>query len=227
MESSFKAEFKKALTKEFYLQDTVQVAHKLLGKIISISNISTLNKHNEIINSTTLNEFERSRDEKQYLSGRIVECEAYLSYNDIASHSYKGKTKRNAAMFSDGGIIYVYKIYGIHHCLNIVTENENIGSAVLIRALEPLSGIEQMKKNRGVDDISILCKGPGNLAKAFKLDLKHNFRSLLTPELFIQDCDLLPNENIVDSKRIGVSEKDNLLLRFYIKGNKWVSKNNK
>ncbi len=170
---------------------------------------------------------------------QIVETEAYLSKDDLSCHASVGKTKRNAPMFENGGILYVYKIYGIHHCINFVTEKAGKGSAVLIRAAEPLLGIVKMYENRGWDkkkgtgrrekgvknvDIFNLCKGPGNLAKALGFTIDDNFKSLNSPDLFIQKVNLPKEIKIGVSKRIGITKSSELQLRFFIKGNPCVSR---
>jgi DNA-3-methyladenine glycosylase len=188
------------LEKEFYLQDTTFIAKNLIGKIL-------VRKCGNSI-----------------LSGKIVETEAYLSSNDMSSHSAQGKTIRNAVMFETGGLMYVYKIYGMHHCINVVTENQDIGAAVLIRAIEPLSGIEKMIENRNTDKIDTLCKGPGNVAKAFGFDLNMNGHSFLSDDLFI--CNSEDNSDFVIgiSKRIGITKSADLPLRFYMKDSLYISK---
>ena len=160
----FKPDFSKALKKDFYIRDTETVARELVGKVI----VKKLNTG-------------------EILAGMINETEAYLANDDLASHSATGKSQRNAPMFEDGGIIYVYKIYGIHHCLNIVTEKTGVGSAVLIRAIEPLLGIEKMKEFRNTDNINKLCLGPGNVAKAFTFSREDNFKDLFQRNLFVQE----------------------------------------
>ena len=114
------------LSREFYLRPTLKVAKDLIGKFL----VRRLNG--------------------KLLIGRIVEIEAYLGEKDPASHAYKGKTKRNEVMFGEGGHLYVYFTYGMHFCSNVVTEQEGIGHAVLLRAVEPLQGLETMARNRGI-----------------------------------------------------------------------------
>jgi DNA-3-methyladenine glycosylase len=156
------------------------------------------------------------------LRGRIVETEAYLSLNDAASHSHKGKTARNEPMFGQAGTLYVYKIYGIHLCANIVTEPENIGSAVLLRATEPLEGIEQMQQRRGIEDIHALCNGPGKLAQAWNFQLSDNGRSVCSPNLFLLPA--LSSTDIGISSRVGITKDTHLPLRFYESASAFVSK---
>jgi DNA-3-methyladenine glycosylase len=153
------------------------------------------------------------------IAGKIVEVEAYL-FDDPASHSYRGKTQRNEAMFEEGGVAYVYKIYGVHHCFNVVTNKKEIGEAVLIRALEPLEGIELMKKNRNKD--FDLCNGPAKLVVALGITKEHNKMNLSSGSLRLEEFEA--PKKIIAKKRIGISEGKNLKLRFYIQGNKFVSR---
>ncbi len=192
--------FGKILDSQFYLQAPEIVARELIGKILV-----------------------KKIGEDKYLAGRIIETEAYLSEGDMSSHSAPGKTKRNAAMFARGGTLYVYKIYGIHHCINAVTENEGTGSAVLIRALQPLEGIEIMRENRNNAPFGVLCKGPANLCKAFNLTAEDNFLDLTKSNLFITANDENYAEEIEVSKRIGITKSADLLLRYYLKNTKLVS----
>ena len=99
------------------------------------------------------------------LAGRIVETEAYLGQEDAASHAFRGPTPRSRVMFGPAGIAYVYLIYGVHHCLNVVTGEEGDGQAVLIRALEPLAGLDVMRQQRGKTDVRDLASGPGKLCR--------------------------------------------------------------
>ena len=190
----FKPNFAKALKKNFFMKDTDIVARELLGKVLV-----------------------KSLKSGEILAGIIIETEAYLSDGDYASHSATGKSKRNAPMFDDGGIIYVYKIYGIHHCLNIVTEKAGKGCAVLIRGILPLSGIKRMKEFRGIENDVDLCNGPGKIAQAFSFDRSDNFKSIINPNLFIQNYLDVDINSIKKSKRIGISKSIELELRFFLK----------
>lgn len=153
-------------------------------------------------------------------AGKIVESEAYLA-NDPASHSFRGRTARNAAMFGPAGTAYVYFIYGNHYCFNVVTGGEDVGEAVLIRALEPIKGIEIMKKRRGREDIMQLCNGPGKLVQAMGIAMKDNGKSLLNGPLRIE-LGAVPHR-IVACERVGISVGKELPHRFFIDGNKFVS----
>ncbi|MFZ1528727.1 MAG: DNA-3-methyladenine glycosylase [Ferruginibacter sp.] len=163
-------------------------------------------------------------------SGRIVETEAYVAFTDRASHSYNGRrTARNEHMYAGGGTVYVYICYGMHQMLNIVTNKPEIPDAVLIRAIEPVEGIDRMLERTGkpMADLT-LTKGPGNLAKALGI-YKHHSGYFLTGDeiLLYKDAkSTVKSEAVGTSRRIGVETagKDALLpYRFYIKGNKFVS----
>ena len=190
----------------FYKRDDVlQIAKELLGKIL-------VTKWNGIITS-----------------GRIVEVEAYNGINDKASHSFGGRrTKRNEIMYADGGVVYVYLCYGIHHLFNVVTNGKETPHAILIRALEPIKGIDEMLRRVGKNKLdTTLTRGPGNLSRALGLFSFHSGQSLLGKDLFIVSDDFIYKKNeIIASPRIGVdfAWKDALLpYRFYIKGNPFVS----
>ena len=190
----------------FYKRDDVlQIAKELLGKIL-------VTKWNGIITS-----------------GRIVEVEAYNGINDKASHSFGGRrTKRNEIMYADGGVVYVYLCYGIHHLFNVVTNSKETPHAILIRALEPIKGIDEMLRRVGKNKLdTTLTRGPGNLSRALGLFSFHSGQSLLGKDLFIVSDDFVYKKNeIIASPRIGVdfAGKDALLpYRFYIKGNLFVS----
>jgi DNA-3-methyladenine glycosylase len=194
------------LTQRFFDQKTELVAKELLGKVL----VRKLN------------------DKK--LSGMIVETEAYVGPQDLASHASKGKTNRTQVMFSDGGYWYVYMIYGFYYCLNIVTETRDYPAAVLVRALEPLEGIEKMKENRRTGNITNLTNGPGKLCQALEItkDIDGTSAIAKNSKLYIEDRRIeIPANQIVEAKRIGVDYagiwKDKLL-RFYIKDNPFVSR---
>lgn len=158
-------------------------------------------------------------------SGRIVETEAYLATGDSACHSARGRTKRNASMFGPPGRAYVYAIHS-RWCFNVVTEPEEVPSAVLIRALEPLIGIPLMQQRRQREKLLELTRGPGRLCQALAIDRALDGCDLTLGEtLWIEDppAELpLPTE-IGISPRIGVTSAHELLLRYYVRGNKYVS----
>jgi DNA-3-methyladenine glycosylase len=179
------------LPRKFYARDTVTVARELLGARL----VSRAAGH-EII-------------------GRIVEVEAYIGAHDRASHSSKGLTPRTRVMFGPPGHAYVYLIYGMHHCLNVVTEPAGNGAAVLLRALEPLQ------------NLTAPTNGPGRLCRALGIDRRHNGVDLLSDELFIRPAEPGWRGRIAKSPRIGVAYAGSWSrrhLRFYVRGNPHVSK---
>lgn len=190
----------------FYLRtDVVQIARELLGKILV------------------------SHFDGVLTAGRIVETEAYNGVADKASHAFGGRrTKRTEVMFNTGGTTYVYFCYGMHHLFNVVTNGPDVPHAVLIRAVEPLTGIEEMRLRTGKQKADYtLTKGPGNVAKALGITTQHTAYSLSGNQLFIADDGFkIAEENIIATPRIGVAyaAEDALLpYRFYIKNNKYVS----
>jgi DNA-3-methyladenine glycosylase len=196
----------KPLSRSFYLQPTLQVAQKLLGRYFI------------------------RRIGKNLLIGKIVEVEAYRS-NDPASHSFHGKTNRNSVMFYEGGHLYIYFTYGMHFCANIVTGRKGIGEAVLIRAVEPLTGIDVMTKNRfpklrshNYKSLINLTNGPAKFCEAFSLSREENGLDLLDSEIVIMDGETIPSNLIKRSSRIGIQQGVEKKWRFFIKGNPWVSK---
>jgi len=157
------------------------------------------------------------------LRGRIVETEAYHQ-TDAASHSYKGKTPRTEIMFGPPGRIYVYFTYGMHYCMNVVTGLTGEGSAVLIRALEPLDGVEYMTERRRNKALRELTNGPAKICQAFGIDMNMNGHNLHSPPLYLQLEDPLPNSKIVAATRVGITKDAHRLWRFYERGNDFVSK---
>lgn len=181
----------KKLTRDFYNQKTVLVAKSLLGQYL-VSRIGGLER-----------------------IGRIVEVEAYIGPHDLASHCSKGMTKRTQTMFGPPGHLYIYMIYGMYFCTNIVTEAEGHGSAVLLRALEPIKNIQEKTS------------GPGLLSRALQFDKTLNGSDLLGNQIFITEPDRISPFTIKKRPRVGVAYAKawaKKLLRFYIEGNAYISK---
>lgn len=157
------------------------------------------------------------------LVARIVETEAY-DQTDAASHSYHGKTTRNGVMFGQSGHLYVYFTYGMHHCCNVVTGPADHGSAVLVRAVEPIEGESEMRMNRhGLEGITVT-NGPAKLCQALQIDTALNGHDLHAPPLQLVFQPLLPVEKIVQTTRIGIRQAADVPWRFYIKDSPFVSK---
>ncbi len=157
------------------------------------------------------------------LRARIVETEAYEP-DDPASHSFRGPTPRNEAMFGPAGHLYVYRIYGLHFCLNVVTGRRGHAGAVLLRAAEPLEGLEAMAGARGVDRPLQLCRGPGRLAQAFGLDLVADGADLLDGgDLRLESGTPVPTSRIEVSERVGISVGVQARWRFLESESPWVS----
>ncbi len=188
------------LAQDYFMNDTVAVARDLIGQI-----------------------FVKREPDGNILAGTIVETEAYVPHGDLANHSARGKTPRNAPMHENGGILYVYLIYGIHHCVNFVTEAKGEGAAVLIRAIEPISGIELMQKRRKTSKLTNLCSGPGKLAQAYAMTKADNFKVLGKSEYSVYAPIQKNKFKIVETTRIGIRESKDLEYRFYMKGSKCVS----
>ncbi len=155
-------------------------------------------------------------------AGIIVETEGYLQ-GDPACHAYRKKSTRNAPMFESAGTCYVYLIYGMHYCVNISSGEKNIGEAVLIRALEPTEGIDLMQKRRKSNDLKNLCSGPAKLVQAMGITLDFNFLTLDSDEFH---CIEAKNNNfsIKTTTRIGITQGVDLPYRFYIEGNRFISR---
>jgi DNA-3-methyladenine glycosylase len=190
----------------FYQRETIAVAKELLGKILVHENIE----------GTT--------------AGRIVETEAYRGPEDRAAHSYGGRrTARNEVMFGQKGRAYVYFIYGLYYCFNVIAGNvSGKPEAVLIRALEPVVGVEIMAKRRGTKDgkLGNLANGPGKLCMAMSILKAQDKTDLTDPPLYIEDAPLVLQDDIMETTRVGVDysgEWKNKLWRFYIRNNRFVS----
>lgn len=165
------------------------------------------------------------RIDSEVLSGRIVEVEAYRGSDDPASHSYRGPTKRNSVMFGEAGHVYVFFSYGNHWCLNFTTEGEGQPGAVLIRALEPVEGIEEMKENRGVQEVGLLTNGPGKLTEALSIDGAFNGEDLMkSTRLYVQGRE--EAVRVKASARIGISKGQTRHWRYFVEGNLFVSRRN-
>jgi len=166
------------------------------------------------------------------LIGRIVEVEAYRE-DDPASHSFQGRTERTEVMFTPGGRMYVYFTYGMHYCANVVTGPDGHGEAALLRAVEPLAGIEEMTRRRfgkkrlgGRMELMNLANGPAKLCQAFGIGRKENGCSLEGPELFITRDSELHRNRVGRSSRIGIRRGTEKRWRFFFLGNEWVSRKN-
>ena len=194
------------LKREFYTRTVITVARELLGKVLV------------------------KRTGGKLLAGIIVELEAYDGSVDEAAHTFKGKTKRNEIMFGEGGFLYVYFTYGAHFCSNVVTGHEGKGTAVLIRALEPVLGIDEMTKNRYGRDLKNekeklnLTNGPGKVCKALSITKEHYAADLTGDDIYILDRPALKKKDIVAAERVGISKSIELPWRFYIRGNPYVSR---
>ncbi len=194
------------LTRNFYLNDTLEVAYGLLGKIF-------VRKIGEI-----------------YLTGKIVETEAYIGEIDESAHSFKGKTKRNSVMFDEGGHLYVYFTYGMYFCANVVTGKKDVGNAVLLRAMEPINGIEIFAQNRfektnlSEKEKRNLLNGPAKICMAFEINKNNNGTDLLGDEIFILDAPKIERSKVTVSERVGISKSKDLPWRFFISDNKFLSR---
>ena len=195
----------KLLPRSFYLDPPDVVARRLLGKLI------------------------RRRLDGQSLTGRIVEIEAYLGLDDPAAHAYAGKTARNAVLFGPPGFAYVYFIYGMHYCLNFSCQPEGHGAGVLIRALEPVEGLDTMARLRKLPDAAkprLLTSGPGRLCQALDITrAAHNGLDVTSRTSILQVLDDGYEPDIIRSTpRIGISKAIEHPLRFVIEGNAFLSK---
>ena len=153
--------------------------------------------------------------------GRIVEVEAY-DHEDPASHGYRGRTARNASMFGPPGRAYVYRSYGIHWCLNLVCEGVGVANAILVRALEPTQGLDVMRERRGLDDLRLLCSGPGRLCQALGITREHDGLALDRPPF-----ELLERDGAVEvlaGPRIGITRAADLPWRYTEAGSRFLSR---
>ena len=196
----------KKLERNFYTRELLTVARNLLGKILV------------------------KKDKGLILSGKIVEVEAYDGSIDEAAHTFIGKTKRNEIMFGIGGFFYVYFTYGAHFCCNVVTGKIGQGTAVLIRAIEPIKGKDIMIKNRFKRDLVNekekynLTNGPGKICQAMSINKNHYGLDLTGNKVYLLDAPEIKEDDIIITKRIGIKKSVDLPWRFYIKDNPYVSK---
>ena len=184
----------KRLPRDFYARPTLKVARDLLGKVLALENAGSTK------------------------TARIVEVEAYLGGRDPASHAYRGLTPRTAPMFGPPGRSYVYFVYGMYHCLNVVTESDGIAGAVLLRGAEPLAGFDDVGPRA--------LAGPGKLARAFGLTTKHTNLDLVRSILTVRDTPGVPQSRVVRSVRVGINEHatTNKPWRLYVRGSSGVSR---
>lgn len=188
-----------AVEREYYLQPTEAVARGLIGKVLV------------------------HRTREGLAAGIIVETEAYL-HGDPGSHAFRGPTARNQPMFGAPGTSYVYQIYGVHFCLNVVCQAEGVPEAVLIRALEPVVGLKLMARRRGVSVMKDLCSGPAKLAQALGVGLRHNRLDLTHPPLWIAETGSKPE--VATGRRIGLAPHRGAEahLRFALTGSPYLSR---
>jgi DNA-3-methyladenine glycosylase len=190
-----------ALGERFFARDTVRVARDLIGAVVE------------------------SRTGGHRTAGCIVEVEAYVGAHDPADHGYGGrKTPRNAALFGPPGTAYVFRSYGVHWCLNAVTEREGVPTAVLIRALEPVGGLAVMAERRGTDNPRLWCAGPGRLSQALGITDRCNGRPLDRGVLRILPRDAAGKPSVATGPRIGISQAADWPLRFGIRNSPWLSR---
>jgi DNA-3-methyladenine glycosylase len=191
----------RALSKNFYNRDTEVVAREMLGAVLEC------------------------RTDHGLASGIIVETEAYIGEEDPACHAAVGRTRRTEPLYGPAGISYVYFIYGVHWCFNAVTRAAGLPSAVLVRALEPLAGLELMRERRGPKVHGVnLTNGPGKLCAALGIDVKMNGLSLQRGPLVVRAGTPVDESMIVTAKRIGITKAADWPLRYYLRGNQYVSR---
>lgn len=189
------------LPREFYDRATELVARDLLGAVLECETPDGL------------------------AAGRIVETEAYLGEHDLACHAAVGRTSRTAPLYGPPGIAYVYLIYGMYWCFNAVTRAEHEPSAVLVRALEPIEGIELMRRRRSTARRDVdLTNGPGKLCLALGIDARHNWGRLDTPPLLVRAGEAVPDANVTVTPRIGITQSADWPLRWFVTDSPFVSK---
>ena len=188
------------LPRRFFVRDPVVLARDLLGRVLFYKTPEGL------------------------LAGRIVETEAYTGAADPASHAFRGRTARNAVMFGPAGHAYVYFTYGMHHCLNVTAGAQGTAGAVLLRALEPLAGVEIMRARGDHGPESRLLSGPGKVGRAFGLSLIDNGRDFTRGPLGLATGAPIPDREVAISRRIGISRAVDLPYRFAVLSSPSVSK---
>ena len=187
--------------RDFYARETELVARDLLGCILEC------------------------RTPEGVTSGRIVETEAYVGEHDLACHAAAGRTRRTEPLYGPPGIAYVYFIYGVHWCFNAVTRAEGEPSAVLVRALEPVEGLDLMRRRRPAARRDYdLTNGPGKLCAALGIGPSHNALPLDRPPILIKPGEPVPDRDVLITPRIGISQAADWPLRWFIADNPWVSK---
>jgi DNA-3-methyladenine glycosylase len=191
----------KRLGADFYELPTLVLAERLLGKI-----------------------FVHRDDSGRLTKGRIVETEAYLGNGDEACHAWHGMTERNRVMFGPPGRLYIYFSYGCHYLANIVSEQDGIAGAVLLRAMEPVEGIEWMRERRRIAEPTSLMSGPGKLTQALGIGLTHYGESLLGDTCWLEKAPEISPELIGTSPRIGISRSMELPWRKFVTGSPHLSK---
>ncbi len=200
------------LPEAFYTLATLEIARQLLGKtLLTVS----------------------AEPNSGPMAGIIVETEGYIALNDPACHAFSGRTRRNNVMWSEPGRVYVYFTYGNHWMINVVTEPEGVAAAVLIRAVQPVLGLAEMRLRRGLkllkgsQDDRQLTNGPGKLCQALGVSGRLNGASLQGPQLYLTETPAklaLPPFEIVETTRIGITRGVELPWRFYVKDNRFVSR---
>ena len=200
----------KILPLKFFDQRTLAVARGLLGQ--------------KLVRNVPPSRGASAGKRGQTIALTIAEVEAYDGPNDRASHASRGRTPRTAVMFGEPGHVYVYLIYGFHYCMNLVSHPPGSSGAVMLRSLEPLEGIELMKRNRGKEDVCDLCSGPGKLTKAMQIDKSLYGEDLLGSRVYLLDDGTEPGE-VVARPRIGIKVATQMLWRFYpLRYRQWVSR---
>src|SRR5262245_18018694 len=177
----------------FFARDVNEVAHDLVGATLLVDGVG----------------------------GTLVEVEAY-DHDDPAAHGYSGRTARNASMFGPPGHAYVYRSYGLHWCLNLVCGDEGVPAAVLLRALEPTVGLDEMRRRRGLEDVRLLCSGPGRLCEALDVTRDHDGLSLAEPPFELRAPE--SPVGVAVAPRIGISKAAELPWRYVLRGSRFVSR---